>query len=81
MQPMLESLKIPKSVYFEAVVLMESRSRLSAPPKRGKSRFVHNRHFLDALDYNRIMVRAAGGDESALDKWADLYDEKGEKDE
>ena len=81
MQPMLESLKIPKSVYFEAVLLMESGARLSAPPKRGKSRFVHNRHFLDALDYNRVMARSAGGDETALDKWADLYDEKGEKDE
>ena len=40
-------------------------------------RFIHNRDFLDALDYNRIIRRAEGGDEKALNAWADLYEEKG----
>ena len=75
MQTMLSSLKIPKAVYFTAVLLMESRVRLSAPPSKARARFVHNRDFLDALDYNRIMFRAEGRDESVLDRWADLYDE------
>ena len=77
MQALTESLKPPKSVYFTAVLLMESLRRLSAPPSKGKSRFVHNRDFLDALDYNRIVLRAEGKDESTLNKWADLYEQKG----
>jgi len=77
MQTMASSLKIPKATYFSAVLLLESRGRLSSSPKRGKARFVHNRDFLDALDYNRIVVRALGGDESVLNEWSDLYEEKG----
>ena len=38
---------------------------------------MHNRDFLDALDYNRIVLRAENRDESALNEWADLYEEKG----
>ncbi len=77
MQAMADSLKIPKATYFEAVLLMESLRRLSAPPTKGKSRFIHNRDFLDALDYNRIVCRAEGLSERALDAWSDLYEEKG----
>lgn len=79
MQAMMNSLKIPKSVYFTAVLLMESTRRLSAPPSKGKSRFIYNRDFLDALDYNRIVARAEKRKEDALDQWADLYEEKGQK--
>ena len=79
MQEMLTSLKIPKAVYFTAVLLLESRKRLSAAPSKGKSRFVHNRDFLDALDYNRIVTRAEGRSEDILNKWSDLYEEKGNK--
>ncbi len=77
MQVMADSLKIPKATYFSAVLLMESMRRLSAPPSKGKSRFIHNRDFLDALDYNRIVCRAEGKDERVLNAWADLYEEKG----
>jgi len=77
MQTMMSALKIPKATYFTAVLLMESRKRLSARPQKGKARFVHNRDFLDALDYNRIVARAEGRDESALNAWSDLYEEKG----
>ena len=79
MQSMMSTLKIPKSVYFTAVLLMESTRRLSSPPVKGKSRFVYNRDFLDALDYNRIVARAGKRSEEALNKWADLYEEKGQK--
>ena len=58
MQTMMSAIKIPKATYFTAVLLMESRKRLTARPQRGKARFVHNRDFLDALDYNRIVLRA-----------------------
>ena len=78
MQTMMNSLKIPKAVYFTAVLLMESSRRLSAPPTKGKSRFIYNRDFLDALDYNRIVARAEKRSEDALNAWADLYDEKGQ---
>ena len=77
MQQMMERLKIPKATYFTAVLLMESRKRLAASPKRGKARFVYNKDFLDALDYNRIVSRALGADESILNEWSDLYEEKG----
>ena len=77
MQTMMSALKIPKATYFTAVLLMESRKRLTARPQKGKARFVHNRDFLDALDYNRIVLRAENRDESALNEWADLYEEKG----
>ena len=79
MQAMLDSLKIPKSAYFTAVLLMESGRRLSSPPTKGKSRFIHNRDFLDALDYNRIVCRAEGRSEDVLNAWSDLYEEKGNK--
>lgn len=77
MQMMLQSLKIPKAVYFSSVLLMESTRRLSVMPTKGKGRFIHNRDFLDALDYNRIVFKAEGRDERTLDAWADLYEEKG----
>jgi len=81
MQTMLSALKIPKTAYFTAVLLMESRVRLCKPPSKGRSRFIYNRDFLDALDYNRIILRAEGADESALNAWADLYEQKGTKNE
>ena len=77
MQTMLTTLKIPKTAYFTAVLLMESRVRLCKPPTKSRSRFIYNRDFLDALDYNRILVRAEGGDERTVNAWADLYDQKG----
>ena len=76
MQYMLNTIKIPKSAYFTAVKLMESMSRLGQPPTKSKQRFIYNRDFLDALDYNRIVLRAEGRSEAVLNKWADLYDEK-----
>ncbi len=76
MQAMGAALKIPKAVYFLAVVLLESTRRLSQPPTRGKGRFVHSRDFLDALDYNRIVFRAEKKNEDVLNAWSDLYDEK-----
>ena len=50
--------------------------RLGQPPTKSKQRFVYSRDFLDALDYNRIVLRAEGRSEAVLNKWADLYDEK-----
>ena len=79
MQTMSASLKIPKAVYFTAVLLMESTKRLAEPPTKGKSRFIHNRDFLDALDYNRILAKAGKKSEKTLDRWADLYEQKGEE--
>ncbi len=76
MQAMSTALKIPKAVYFSAVLLMESTRRFSEAPTRGKSRFVYNRDFLDALDYNRIVFRAEQKNEKALNAWSDLYEEK-----
>ena len=77
MQTFQDALKSPKSVYFTAVLLMESMKRLSIPPSKGKSRFIHNRDFLDALDYNRIVLRAEGRSEDVLNEWSDLYESKG----
>lgn len=76
LQTMMDSLKIPKAVHFEAVLLIESRNRLSVAPVRGKSRFIYNRDFLDALDYNRIVCRAEGKGEKTLNEWSDLYEAK-----
>ena len=76
MQHMMDALRIPKTSYFTAVLLMESTNRLAAKPKKGKQRFVHNRDFLDALDYNRIVLRAEGRSEKTLNEWADLYEAK-----
>ncbi len=76
MQTMTDALKISKAVYFTAVLLMESTRRFSAPPVKGKSRFVYNRDFLDALDYNRIVFRAEKKKEDVLNAWSDLYEEK-----
>ena len=77
MQIMMDSLKTPKSVYFTGVLLLESSKRLSQPPAKAKRKFIHNRDFLDALDYNRIILRADGESEKILNQWADLYEEKG----
>ncbi|MBO6167497.1 MAG: polynucleotide adenylyltransferase PcnB [Kiritimatiellae bacterium] len=74
MQQMLSSLKIPKATYFTAALLIESARRLAEAPAKGKSRFVHNRDFMNALDYNRIVTRALGKSEKNLDAWADLYE-------
>ena len=77
MQSLVDALKIPKATYFTAVTLMESMRRLGVSPAKGKQRFIHNRDFLDALDYNRIILRAEGKSEKTLDEWAALYEEKG----
>ena len=77
MQILQTALKIPKATYFTGALLLESRARLSVPPSKGKMRFIYNRDFLDALDYNRIVFRAEGADEHVLNEWADLYEEKG----
>ncbi|MGN0833203.1 MAG: polynucleotide adenylyltransferase PcnB [Kiritimatiellia bacterium] len=76
MQHMMDALRMPKTTYFTAVLLMESTNRLAASPRKGKQRFVHNREFLDALDYNRIVLRAEGRSERTLNEWADLYEAK-----
>ena len=77
MQSLVDALKIPKATYFTAVTLMESMRRLGVSPAKGKQRFIHNRYFLDALDYNRIVLRAEKRSEKTLDEWAALYEEKG----
>ena len=79
MQYMMQALKMPKASYFTAVTLMESTNRLGVSPKKGKQRFIYNRDFLDALDYNRIVLRAEKKSEKTLDEWANLYEEKGNK--
>ena len=56
---------------------MESTRRLAQSPSKGKQRFIYNRDFLDALDYNRIVLRAEKKSEKTLDEWATLYEEKG----
>jgi len=81
MQTMQDAIKMPKVAYFTAVLLMESTRRLSVSPTKGKSRFIYNRDLLDALDYNRIVLKSEGGDEKTLNEWADLYEEKGKKNE
>jgi len=73
---LMSVVKPPKTVYFTASLLIDSLKRLSQPPVKGKSRFVHNRDFPDALDYARIVFRAEGKSETPLDAWSDLY-EKG----
>ena len=79
MDTLMQSIKPPKATYFTAVLLMDSLRRFSASPTKGKSRFVHNRDFLDALDYNRIVLRAEKKDEKILNEWSDLYEQKGNK--
>ena len=81
MQHMLDTVKMPKAAYFTAVKLMESIGRLGQPPTKAKQRYIYNRDFLDALDYNRIVLRAEGKSEDTLNKWADLYDEKHDEEE
>ena len=79
MDTLMQSIKPPKATYFTAVLLMDSLRRFAASPTKGKSRFVHNRDFLDALDYNRIVLRAEKKDEKILNEWSDLYEQKGNK--
>ena len=79
MDTLMQTIKPPKATYFTAVLLMDSLRRFAASPTKGKSRFVHNRDFLDALDYNRIVLRAEKKDEKILNEWSDLYEQKGNK--
>ena len=73
---MVKTLGVPKTTYFTAVVLCDSERRLTQPPQRGHLRFVRNKDFPDALDYNRIVARVEGRDEAVLDKWADAYEKQ-----
>ena len=73
---MVKTLGVPKTTYFTAVVLCDSERRLSQPPQRGHLRFVRNKDFPDALDYNRIVARVEGRDEAVLDKWTDAYEKQ-----
>lgn len=64
--------KIPKVVYFTAVMLIESVKRFAQPPEKRTKRFVYHQDFLDALDFSRIVARAEGRDEKTLDAWDEL---------
>ena len=81
MQYMMKTLKMPKATYFTAVTLMESKERFSLSPQKGKQRFVYSRDFLDALDYNRIVLKSEKRSERMLNEWADLYESKRKEDE
>lgn len=78
---MVNRIHIPKAAYFAAVMMQESVNRLGKPPTKFRQRFVYNRDFPDALDYNRIVARCDGKDESALNEWSDLYQAKGNENE
>ena len=79
MGTMLRSLKRPKATYFLAVLMLDSVKRLSRPPEKNKRRFIYNRDFPDALDFNRIVVRAECRSEKVLDQWQSLYNEETSK--
>ena len=81
MKILVNRLHVPKSVYFTGVLLLESGARFEVTPQRGRMRFIYNRDFADALDFNRIIARADGKDESILNAWSDLYQEKGNENE
>ena len=76
---MLKSIALPKASYFAAIFMIDSAKRLALDPARGRRRFTGHRDFPDALDYNRILARAEGRDETVLDKWADLYNQQGDE--
>ena len=76
---MLKSIALPKASYFAAIFMIDSAKRLALDPARGRRRFTGHRDFPDALDYNRILARAEGRDETILDKWADLYNQQGDE--
>ena len=81
MKILLNRIHIPKATYFSGVLLQESGKRLGQSPTRFRQRFIYNRDFPDALDYNRIIARADGKDETTLNEWSDLYQEKGNENE
>jgi poly(A) polymerase len=78
---LVNRIHISKAIYFSAVMMQESVNRLGKPPTKFRQRFIYNRDFPDALDYNRIVARCDGKDESALNAWSDLYQEKGNENE
>ena len=69
---MSQMLKVPRATYFLAVLLIDSVKRFASRPSSGRTRFVYNRDFPDALDFNRIVVRAEGRSEAIVDEWAAL---------
>ena len=75
-----QMLKVPRTTYFLAVLLIDSVKRLAARPTSGRTRFVYNHDFPDALDFNRIVVRAEGRSEAIIDEWDALSRKLFEKD-
>lgn len=67
---------VPKMTYFTAVALMESVKTLSvsphSPAMKKKRKFIYNRDFAEAVDFNRIVARAEGRDERTTDEWDQL---------
>ena len=72
---MSKSLKMPKATYFTAVLMLDSVKRLPTSPQKSRRRFIYNRDFPDALDFNRIVARAEGRDEKTLDQWDEMFRE------
>jgi hypothetical protein len=60
---------MPKATYFLAVLLMDSVKRFAVSPSAARRRFIYNRDFPDALDFNRILARAEGAGEETIDEW------------
>lgn len=66
---MAAHLRVPKTTYFSAAMMLDSVRRFAQPPQKSRRRFVHNPEFPDMLDFNRIVARAEGRDEKILDQW------------
>ncbi len=77
---MVRALKPPRATYFLAVLLLDSVKRFAVPPSPNRLRFVYNRDFPDALDFNRIIVRAEGRSEAIIDEWDDVSRKMFDKD-
>ncbi|MGN0846309.1 MAG: polynucleotide adenylyltransferase PcnB [Kiritimatiellia bacterium] len=66
---MAKALHIPKTTYFSAVLMIDSVKRFAQAPQKTHRRFIYNRDFPDALDFNRIVARAEGRSEKTIDQW------------
>jgi hypothetical protein len=56
-------------VLFLSYFNVNAVKRFAVSPSAARRRFIYNRDFPDALDFNRILARAEGTGEETIDEW------------
>lgn len=69
LEPVAEQYRMPKRVFYRAVLLIEGQRRFDGAADRPRQRFVHHEAFGEMLALRRLHLMALGENLSVLEPW------------